>query len=312
MTASSTITARPYRFADDFWRVRDLLIETYPITGLGFNWEIRRWDGSHFHDADPASSAKWQGRTQVWETAGGRIVGAAHPEGNSSGEAHLQIHPDYRAQLEPEMLDWAETHLAAPNAAGQPELAIFVFDYDFPRRHLLEARGYVQQAWGGVQRRMFFGERALPAPELAEGYTLHTLSADRPEDGDRLAALLNTAFNRDFHVGADFTNFARQAPCFREELHLAAVAPDGVFGAHVAVIYDEANRRALYEPVCTHPDHQRKGLARALMIEGLHRVKTLGALAITVETGDQVPANRLYEALGFTEAYKGYGWVKTW
>lgn len=309
-TATSTITARPYRFEDDFERVRNLLIETYPITGLGFNWEIRRWDGSHFHDADPATRARWRGLAHVWETADGRIVGAAHPEG--TGDAQFQIHPDYREQLEPEMFDWAEAHLSVANAAGRPELTIFAYDYDFPRRRLLEERGYQQQAWGWVHRRMFFGAWALPVPTLAEGYRLHTLSADRPEDGDRLAVLLNAAFNRDFHVGADFTNFARRAPCFQEDLTLAAVAPDGTFGAHVGLTYDEANRRALYEPVCTHPAHQRKGLARALMIEGLHRAKALGALAITVETGDQVPANRLYESLGFTEAYKGYGWVKTW
>ena len=237
-------------------------------------------------------------------------MGAVHPEGSSGAEAHLQIHPDYRARLEPEMLDWAEAHLGVPNAQGQRELATFVYEYDFPRQRLLAERGYEKQPWGGVQRRMFIGEQPLPEPVLAKGYTLHTMSPDRPEDGDRLAALLNAAFNRDFHTGEDWIIFARRAPSFREELHLAAVAPDGTFGAHVGVNYDEANRRALYEPVCTHPDHQRMGLAKALMIEGLHRVKALGAKVITVETGDQVPANRLYESLGFTEAYKGYGWVK--
>lgn len=310
MPASMTITTRQYRFEDDFERVRNLISETYPITGLGFNWEVRRWDGSHFHDADPADSQKWQDSAAVWETTDGRIVGAAHHEG-SLGEAHLQIHPDYRAALEAPMLDWAEAHLAAANDAGQRQLAIFVFEYDFPRRRLLEERGYQKQTWGGVHRRMYFGDRALPTASLAEGYTLHTLSADRPEDGDRVAALVNAAFNRDFHEGEDFMNFTRRAPSFREDLQLAAVAPDGTFGAYVGMTYDTPNRRALYEPVCTHPDHQRKGLAKALMIEGLHRVKALGAQAVTVETGDQLPANRLYESLGFTEAYKGYGWVKT-
>ena len=91
---------------------------------------------------------------------------------------------------------------------------------------------------------------------------------------------------------------------------MVAEAPDGTFAAHVGVIYDEANRRALFEPVSTHPSHRRKGLAQALMFEGLHRAKALGAAEITVETGDAAPANALYNSIGFTEAYKGYAWRK--
>jgi mycothiol synthase len=320
--APAAIIRRPYRFEADFWRVRALLVETYPITGLGFNWEIRRWDGRHFHNADlsmdafggaivgnisdiPGSQA-WRDRCAVWETADGRIVGAAHPE--SEGEAHLQIHPDFREAIEAEMIAWAAEHCAVPDDEGRSGVQFFVYDYDAPRRRLLEEQGFEQMPWTGVHRRMFLGQRPLPVPHLAEGYTLRTVGADRPEDGERIAALLNAAFNRTIHTGLDFTHFARYAPCFREDLHLVAEAPDGSFAAHVGVNYDEPNRRALYEPVCTHPDHRQKGLAQALMHEGLRRITALGAVAVTVETGDAVPANRLYESLGFTEAYLGHTW----
>ena len=33
---------------------------------------------------------------------------------------------------------------------------------------------------------------------------------------------------------------------------------------------------------------------------------------MTVETGDMVPANRLYESIGFTEAYRGFEWRKAY
>ena len=89
-----------------------------------------------------------------------------------------------------------------------------------------------------------------------------------------------------------------------------AVAPDGTFAAYVGVPYDEANKCGIFEPVCTHPDHRRKGLARTLMLEGLQRLKTLGAVDVHVETGDMIPANRLYDSIGFTEAYKGFVWRK--
>ena len=49
---SIDITQRSYQDDDDFWRVRQLLVDTYPITPIGFNWEVRRWDGTRFHDPD--------------------------------------------------------------------------------------------------------------------------------------------------------------------------------------------------------------------------------------------------------------------
>ncbi|MBI3957829.1 MAG: hypothetical protein HY328_03390 [Chloroflexi bacterium] len=49
----TTLTACPYRGDEDFWRVRQLLIDIYSITPTGFNWEVRRWDGTRFHDPDP-------------------------------------------------------------------------------------------------------------------------------------------------------------------------------------------------------------------------------------------------------------------
>lgn len=313
LTAQPTMrfTVRPYRHEDDFWRVRALLAETFPITGLGFNWEIRHWDGNHFHDADPAASAAWRSKITLWETEDGTLAGAAHDEG-SLGYPQLQIHPDYRAAIEADLIAWAEDHLAATTGDGRRSVTYSVYEYDFPRQRLLAERGYEKLADSWVHRRMYFGRWALPEPVIADGYTMRTVDPADPADCDRIAALLNAAFGRTFHKGVDFAMFGQHAPCFRQDLHLVAVAPDGSFAAHVGTIYDEANRRALYEPVCTHPDHRRHGLAQALMFEGMRRVRALGATQITVETGDAIPANRLYESIGFTEAYKGYAWQKVW
>jgi ribosomal protein S18 acetylase RimI-like enzyme len=78
----------------------------------------------------------------------------------------------------------------------------------------------------------------------------------------------------------------------------------------VSMAYDEINHFGIFEPVCTHPDHRRKGLARSLMFEGMRRLRALGATVVCVETGDAVPANSLYAAVGFEEAYTGYIWRK--
>ena len=242
----------------------------------------------------------------VWESAG-ELIGVVHPEGD--GDAHFQIHPDYRPEIEEEMLRWAENNLARPNSAGERQLEIFAFEYDSPRRRLLEQHGFEKMTYGGVTRRLRFGKRPFSPATLHPDYTLRTTKAEQA-DYDRIAALLNASFNRDFHSGIEVGNFMTQSPSFDHELDLVAVAPDGTFAAYVGMTYDEVNRSAEFEPVCTHPDHQRKGLARALMLDGLHRLNALGASDVFVDTGDQIAANKLYEAVGFTEAYKGYIWQK--
>ena len=92
------------------------------------------------------------------------------------------------------------------------------------------------------------------------------------------------------------------------DLDLVAVAPDGSFGAYVGIAYDDANRRGILEPVCTHPDHRRHGLARALILEGLTRLEARGAVDATAETGSREAANALFAGLDLTGTYRASSW----
>jgi mycothiol synthase len=305
MTTPLPIISRPPESDRDFWRVRDLLIETYPITPRGLNWEIRRWEGRRFYNSDPALDPRWQDQTFLWETEHGRLVAAVHPE--DGGDAHLEVHPDFRF-LEPDIFAWAEGHLArpAPDGAGR-RLMTYVYEYDVYRQELLQARNYQRTEYWGQLRWLRLGHGPVPRPIVAPGYTLRATRPGRHDD-QRIADLLNAAFGRDFHAAAEFETFTRLAPCFLRGLDLVAEAPGGSFAAYVGIPYDQVNCRAIFEPVCTHPDHRRQGLALALMLEGLHRLQAIGAREVTVDTGSMEAANRLYDSVGFTERYKGYYW----
>jgi GNAT superfamily N-acetyltransferase len=291
---------------DDFWRMYRLLVDTVPITPIGFNWDMRRLEGKRFYEDDPKRNRLLDRPVQLWED-GGELVAYVLSEG--PGEAHLQVHPDYRF-LEAEMVAWAETALAAPGDDGRQQLHINACEYDALRQQLLAHRGFEQMPYGGMTRHLRLGKQPLPAPTVAAGYTFRTTDPSDLADCQRIADILNAAFGRTFHNALEYQNFTRLAPSFRRELDLVAVAPDGSFAAYVGIPYDEQNRRGIYEPVCTHPDHQRRGLARALMTEGLLRLRAMGAVDATVGTGDMVPANSLYTAMGFTEAYREVAWRK--
>ena len=296
------------RYEADFWRMRDLLIDTVPMTPIGFNWDMRRLDGKRFYNEDLDANRLLARPVQLWVTWDGRLAGYVVAEG--SNDAHLQVHPDFR-HLEAEMIDWAAAHLGAPLQNGLArELEIYVYEYDALRQQLLGQRGYEKMTYGGMIRHLRIGQQPLAAPDVAPGYTLRTTMPGDLADCQRLADLLNAAFGRTFHNALEYQNFTRLAPCFRPDLDLVMVAPTGDFAAYVGIPYDGANQRGIFEPVCTHPAHQRKGVARALMNEALIRLRTLGAVDATVDTGDMVAANSFYTAMGFTEAYRGYAWRK--
>ena len=265
------ITSRPFQGDADWWRLRSLLVETVPLMPPCFNWDVRRLEGKRFYHPDPAHNSKWQSQVQLWETQDGRLVGAVNQEGH--GDAHLQIHPEFR-YLEEDMIAWAEETLAAPVDDGTGRvIEMVVYEYDATASACLS---------GAVGRRRRIGASPTAcACDTGRWWSRRWPKATRcappiPKnlaDCRQIAAILNAAFNRTFHNAEEYQTFARLAPCFHRNLDLVAVAPDGSFAAYVGIPYDDANRRGIFEPVCTHPDHRRKGLAQALMHEGLLRLK---------------------------------------
>jgi mycothiol synthase len=309
MTMKSAIRSRPVTEAD-FWRVRELLIATVPIAPFGHNWDMRRWDSKYFYNPSGRWEDGWEQGARVWETDAGEVVACVHREGR--GGAGLQAHPAYRF-LEEELLDCAEGSFAAPAEDGQGrELELFTFEYDSRRQRLLGERSYRPTGEWGMMRHLRLPAQQLPRPSLPAPYTLRTVRPQDDADCQRIADILNAAFRRTFHNGPEFKVFAQLAPSYVNALDLVAVAPDGSFAAYVGMPYDEQNRRGIFEPVCTHPDHLRRGLASCLMFEALARVRQLGAVDVMVDTGDMVAANALYDSMGFTEAYRQVGWKKVW
>jgi mycothiol synthase len=307
VTTRATLASRPFRTDDDadWWAVRELLVRSHQASPPGWNWDVRRWDGSRFHREDPRLPGWFSAATRLWEAGDGRLVGAVHPEGPD--EIFLELDPDFRG-LEGELLDWAEANRAA-DTNGRRVLELFAWDYDLSRRELLRERGYEELQAGGWQRRLRFGGWEIERPGATPGYRLRSTGEDTLDgDAARMAALLNAAFGRTIHSAAEYRTFATASPSFRHDLNLVAEAADRSFAAHVGLTLDEVNGHGIIEPVCTHPGHRRQGLARALILEGLKRLRDQGATTCSVETGDMEPANALYRAIGFTEEYRGHSW----
>ncbi len=79
--ATRPISSRPLATEDDWWRIRELLVTTYPITPIYFNWDIRRWDGWRFHREVPRTVDQMRETVRLWETPEGQISGSCSPRG---------------------------------------------------------------------------------------------------------------------------------------------------------------------------------------------------------------------------------------
>ena len=299
--AQPQTVARLYRDFDDFLRIRQFLIDTYRLNGCYHNWEIRRWEGQWFW-GDLASSLEWAAGLRIWETEQGEIAGAVHADWPGSAVADSPDLPSRRGDA-----GLGRSHLALPNAEGKPQLEMEVYDYDLSRQELLARRGYAKTGGYGYLRWRTLA-KPIPAAPPTPGYVLRSLNTD-VDDAVRYAAVVNTVFPRSCSTPEVVVRFSA-SPSYRSDLHLVAEAEDGTFAAFASLTVDSANRTAIFEPVGTHPNHRRKHLAEALMVEGLHRLKPAGVDTVYVGTGDMVPANRLYEALGFTDYAMTYNWRK--
>lgn len=94
---------------------------------------------------------------------------------------------------------------------------------------------------------------------------------------------------------------------YAPELDLVAEGQDGDFGSYALVWHDRVNRTGEFEPVGTRAAFRRKGLGKAVIFEGLRRLRALGCeWAVVYSVHDNEPARKLYESIGFRTFNSAY------
>jgi GNAT superfamily N-acetyltransferase len=313
---------RTYDADRDFLRIRDFLVETFALTDQPLNWRLERWNYASYFitpflatngvgepdlGAYQAAIRLFDASTGVWENEAGEVVGVVnieHADRSHSGwgEAFLQRHPDY-AFLLPEMLDFAEAHL---RNRERNQLFLPIYDYDGAFLDVARARGYRRNDEYTLWDSVFTVQEELPTYTLPDGYRLQSMADDN--DLDRRRKAFGLGFNHpdpgDWPSLLSYQGLQR-APDYRRELDLYVVAPGGEFASFCIAWWDERNRIAMVEPVGTVPEHRRKGLGRAVVLEAIRRVAALGAVRVFVGS-DQA----FYLSLGFELKYASHHWEK--
>jgi len=207
----------------------------------------------------------------------------------------------------------AEVKLPNHKEGGMHDLPAWVNAEDAVHKDVLTRRGYVRSKFLAEHMRRRSFTKPIPDAIPQSGYTVRAL-----DDEIELPArswLSWMVFHPDEpdenYQGWEWYKNVQRVPIYRRDLDIVAVAPDRELAAFCTVWFDDITCTAVFEPVGTHPNHQKRGLGKAVMSEGLRRAQKLGATLATVGSYGKA-AHALYDSMGFTEFDLLEPWIKEW
>jgi mycothiol synthase len=288
----------PYQNEDDFWRMRNFLREVFLLNDRReHSWHVARLDYWRWHIILNCQACSLIEKvTTLWKTDSGQLVAMLHPLGG--GETRLHVHPHFRTpEMEDEMLMQAEASLTEQTQDGRRFIYTPVFSDDALRQETLTRRGYVKREGKGYHWRR---DLDTPIPEVAitPGYVIRSMG-ELSEHPARSWASWRAFHNDepDSNYDGDWSWYQniQSAPLYRRDLDIVAATPQGEIAAFCTMFYDDFTRSAVCVLVGTAAEHWRRGLGKAVIFEGLRRLKKLGGTRVFATAYDP-PADALYRS----------------
>lgn len=298
------LASRPYRDDGDLRAMQDLLSRSWlaerPFVAATAG-DLAWW--RYMHEA-----SFWEDRIRLWEDAvSGELVGYAWFQPPTDLDWHVRR--DLReGPLPSAMLDWladrAAAHATASGAAQPAAIHAWALDADEAAVRALVGAGCIplEAGYHHHVRSLEDGEPPLPEPVVPDGYRIRAVR--REVDLPDRVLLHRTVWHPSSVTERSYGEVTSHYP-YRGDTDIVIEAPDGAFVAYALGWFDPLGRVGELEPVGTHPDHRRLGLAYAASLAAIRRFQALGAeTAVVYSTAqptpgfDGLPARDLYVALG--------------
>ncbi len=240
-----------------------------------------------------------QPNTRLWLNEAGQAVGFAIRDCDS---LFFDVASDALPTVGPLMIAWGIEHARTdPDAPA----ALYVGCRDtYPEQlALLLDCGFVLEPEDRTVHMVRPLDQPIPAPSLPPGFTIRPVAGEH--EAEKHVALHRAAWGTEV-MTIEYHLAMVSVPTYERELDLVAVTPDGRFAAY-CMCHFSAEENAMSgckagytDPVATHPDFQRRGLARALLLEGLRRLKNCGMTEGRLGTSESnIAMIRAAEAAGF-------------
>lgn len=259
--------------------------------------------------------ADLSGHVRMWEGASGVVALAIfEPPLHFAFDLHPRLGLD--TSLADDVLSWVEQRRrgivvgggAVPVAyqmLGESTLSTEVLESDAARISFLEIRGYVR-----VERHSVRYSRDLDEPvglaALPKGMRFRHVTDDDIEARAELHRDAWSVWGASSFSESRYRRL-RANPVYDQTLDIVLESADGNLLSYCICWFDRENGIGHFEPVGTRPAFAGQGLGRALVMEGLRRLKERGAHTALIGTASvNEPALRTYAACGFKLVERQY------
>lgn len=259
----------------------------------------------HFREVPVSSPAEGEA-IALWRDASG-VRGFGWAEAPDWLELQVDpTHPDARDVAE-EVVDWFEEWSDAPTQSAM------VMAGDEVVESALRAAGFEARP-----DEPFFTHHLLELTQVPDGPPVagYRFRPVEPHEAGPRSACHRAAWSefQPSQVSEGAYTALMAAWPYRADLDWVAVDGTGAMVASCLVWLDPDTGVGLVEPVGCLPEHRGRGLAGAVTLTALHRLRDLGAVAaqVTPRGDDAYPGpRRLYQSLGFRPRARTVTWARS-
>jgi ribosomal protein S18 acetylase RimI-like enzyme len=273
---------------------------------------VRLRAADHVHTVDlPYRLSSWAldeaENVGMWEDKAGCLMAWAALQ-TPFWTIDIACHPEAPTDLWQHALRWADERATAVLATpyGHPVWFVNVFRHQEARRQELEAQGFACQEHVGEnswsKALLQYAEPEEPeAPDLPPGFLIR--ASHGVAEVAEAVRVHRAAFGSENMTEGWRRRFIER-PEYAADRDLVMVAPDGQLVGFCVCWFDAVGPTGLpsgqIEPMGVLPEFHRHGLGRALLTEGIRRLRQHGAEAVFVESDrDRDGAFDFYHAVGF-------------
>ncbi len=284
----TTISSRLYEGEKDFQTMIDLLNRIRPAS------RINEFPNKTSIEENLASE-EIRANTKLWFD-GSQPIGWAYVD--DSHNLLWELEKQYTEPVGAKMVAWgADCIRSGKNlAAGESSTLDASCREDFSERvDFLRQHGFRQTEVVTVHMKRNLSE-PIPEFELPHGFQIRPVKGI--EEAEAIASTHRAAFGTEYMTTENrlvIMNTSEYDP----SLDLVVVAPDGTIAAYCTCSAEQSGQ-GYSDPVATHPNYQRMGLAKALLIQGMKMLKQRGMKSAHLGTsGDNIAMQKTAESVGF-------------
>jgi len=282
------ITRRIYEDEKDFQIILDLIARLRPAKHLN------DYPGKVDME-EKIASAIFRENTKLWFEDDQPIAWACVDEYNN---LIWELDDKYEELIGAEIVEWGELCIRKKLANGETSTLDTNCREDYAARiSFLHRYGFQQTGDTNVSMMRQLSE-PIPEPELPQGFIIRPIKG--MEEAEAVASMHRAAFGTRY-MTTENRLIIMNTSGYDLSLDLLVVAPDGTIAAYCTCSVNDQTKIGFTDPVATHPNYQRMGLARSLLLTGMKLLKERGMESAYLGTsGNNIAMQKTAESVRFT------------